>query len=84
MENRNQDNMVMDGQAKKKVTAKAFAAKFRSKREVFNFLSVDVGIYLPAYGNDYFTCLYLTSFFYLRRAGDHLLLERPHERQKEE
>ena len=52
MENQNQNNQIMDGPAKKKVTAKAFAAKFRSKREVFNFLSVDVGIYLPAYGND--------------------------------
>ena len=52
MDNRNQNNQIMGGQAKKKVTAKAFAAKFMSKREVFNFLSVDVGIYLPAYGND--------------------------------
>ena len=84
MENQNQNNQIMDVQAKKKVTAKAFAAKFRSKREVFNFLSVDVGIYLPAYGNDLYPCFFLTSFFSSRRAGDHLLLERPHERQKKE
>ena len=74
----------MDAQAKKKVTAKAFAAKFRSKREVFNFLSVDVGIYLPAYGNDLASYPYLTTFFSTHRAGDHLLLERPHVRQEEE
>ena len=27
-----------------------FAAKYRSKREVYNFLTVDAGVYLPAYG----------------------------------
>ena len=73
----------MDASAKKKVTAKAFAAKFRSKREVFNFLSVDVGIYLPAYGNDHASCPYLTTFFSTHRASDHLLLERPHVQQEE-
>jgi len=29
------------------VSAKLFAAKYNSKREVFNFLAVDVGVYLP-------------------------------------
>ena len=33
-----------------KVSAAAFAAKYRSKRECYNFLAVDVGVYLPAYG----------------------------------
>ena len=32
------------------VSAAAFAAKYRSKREVYNFLAVDSGVYLPAYG----------------------------------
>jgi hypothetical protein len=36
--------------AKVKVTSKDFMAKFRSKREVYNFMSIDVGAYLPAYG----------------------------------
>ena len=36
--------------AKVKITAKEFEAKYRSKREVYHFLSVDCGIYLPAYG----------------------------------
>ena len=27
-----------------------FAAKYHSKREVYNFLAVDAGVYLPAYG----------------------------------
>ena len=38
--------------AKVHITVKTFEAKFKSKREVFNFLSVDVGIYLPAYGEN--------------------------------
>ena len=36
--------------AKVKITAKEFEAKYRSKREVYHFLSVDTGIYLPSYG----------------------------------
>ena len=32
------------------VSAAAFSAKYRSKREVYNFLAVDVGVYLPSYG----------------------------------
>ncbi len=31
------------------VNAKAFGAKYRSKREVFNFLTVDASAYLPSY-----------------------------------
>ena len=31
------------------VTAKEFAAKYQSKRECYNFLAVDAGVYLPAY-----------------------------------
>ena len=29
------------------VSAKGFAAKYSTKREVYNFLAVDVGVYLP-------------------------------------
>jgi len=31
------------------VNAKEFASKFRSKREVYNFLTIDVKAYLPGY-----------------------------------
>ena len=31
------------------VTAAEFAAKYRSKQEVFRFLSFEVGAYLPSY-----------------------------------
>ena len=44
---------------KVQVSAAAFAAKYRSKREVFNFLAVDSGVYLPAYGM-YFSPLLIT------------------------
>ena len=33
------------------VSSKEFAAKYRSKREIFNFMATDVGIYLPPYDN---------------------------------
>ena len=32
-----------------RVSAKEFAAKFQSKRECYNFLAVQVEVYLPAY-----------------------------------
>ena len=31
------------------ITAAAFSAKYRSKREIFNLLSVDCIAYLPSY-----------------------------------
>ena len=34
---------------RQQVTATSFAAKYKSKREVFNFLTMDVKAYLPAY-----------------------------------
>ena len=33
------------------VSSKEFAAKYRSKREIYNFLATDVGVYLPPYDN---------------------------------
>ncbi len=47
----------MAAPAKVKITAKEFAAKFRSKREVYNFLAVQVGAYLPSYGEWHFKLL---------------------------
>jgi hypothetical protein len=34
-----------------KVTAAAFSSKFRSKKEIYVFLTVDVRAYLPNYDN---------------------------------
>ena len=31
------------------ISALAFAAKYKGKREIFNFLTIDVKAYLPAY-----------------------------------
>ena len=50
MANHQNNNAVMQPPAKVRITAKEFAAKYRSKREVYNFLSVQVGAYLPSYG----------------------------------
>ena len=33
------------------VNVNAFAAKFKSKREIYTFLSIDGGAYLPAHDN---------------------------------
>ena len=33
------------------MAAKTFSAKFRSKKEVWNFLTIEVGAYLPPYEN---------------------------------
>ena len=36
---------------RKQVTANAFAARYRSKKEIFNFLSSNVGCYLCPHEN---------------------------------
>ena len=82
MQNQNQANAAMLAPSKVKVTSKEFGAKFKSKREVYNFLSIDVGVYLPHYGKQLFPLL-LTSCFLLSRPGNHLLPQRPDEEQKE-
>ena len=47
----NNANQPVPGPAGKvHVSATAFAAKYRSKRECYNFLAVDMGVYLPNYG----------------------------------
>jgi len=45
-----QPEVIIGNQQTQQISAKEFAAKYKSKREVYNFLSVDVGVYLPAYG----------------------------------
>jgi len=37
------------GGGPQKITAAAFSAKYRSKREIYNLLTVDCGAYLPSY-----------------------------------
>lgn len=34
-----------------RISSKEFAAKYRSKREIYNFLASDVGVFLPPYDN---------------------------------
>ena len=76
MHNQPNNNAVMGPPGKVKITAAAFGAKYKSKREVFNFLGVDVGIYLPSYGEYYFTS-FLTFLFPLNRTSHNLLPQRP-------
>ena len=33
------------------ISSKEFSAKYNSKREIYNFLATDVGVYLPPYDN---------------------------------
>ena len=33
------------------VSSKEFAAKYRSKKECYNFLATDYGVYIPPYDN---------------------------------
>ena len=40
--------MKVSGEDRRRVTTAAFAAKFRSKNEVYTFCAVDVGAYLPS------------------------------------
>ena len=34
-----------------RISSKEFGAKYRSKREIYNFLACDVGVFLPPYDN---------------------------------
>lgn len=43
------DIQIIQAPATVKISTKEFAAKYKSKREVFNFLSVDMGVYVPPY-----------------------------------
>ena len=45
-----ENNQIPNPFANIKISAAEFGAKYRSKRECYNFLSVDCGVYLPSYG----------------------------------
>ena len=81
MADKNEGNQPMAAASKVKINAKDFAAKYKSKREVYNFLSVDVGVYLPAYGK-YYSNTILTSVQIQYRASHDLLPEGHHARPK--
>jgi len=42
-------NVNLQDRGRQQVTATTFAAKYKSKREIFNFLTMDVKAYLPSY-----------------------------------
>ena len=44
-------NINQNLRARQQVTAMEFASKYKSKREVYNFLTIDVHAYLPPYDN---------------------------------
>ena len=43
------NQIVSSANVSNQITAAEFAAKFKSKKEVYQLLSLDVGAYLPAY-----------------------------------
>ena len=60
---RQADNQIpQNPPAKVRVSALTVAAKYRSKREVYNLLAVDAGVYLPAYGMDHTAALILLQY----------------------
>ena len=83
MANRPINNALMGPPDKVKITAAAFASKYKSKREVYNFLAVDVGIYLPAFGK-YSNTQSLILMFPSYRTSNHLLSQRLSLRREEE
>ena len=50
MADNNAGMQIQEAPQKVRVSVKEVMAKARSKREIFNMLSVDAGVYLPAYG----------------------------------
>ena len=50
---------------KVRVSVKEVMAKARSKREIFNLLSVDAGVYLPAYGKCYSRLRHLRQILFI-------------------
>ena len=49
MDDANMGQIPQQARANQRITAAAFAAKYKSKRECYTFLAVDVQAYLPAY-----------------------------------
>ena len=52
VDNNSDDQQIEEAQKRTvAVSSKEFSAKYKSKREIFNFIATDVGIYLPPYDN---------------------------------
>ena len=83
MQNQQNNNAVMGPPGKVKITAAAFGAKYKSKREVYNFLAVDVGIYLPSFGK-WIPTSSLTFLLIMYRISHHLFSQGPSMWQEEE
>ena len=49
-DNAGQNQIADNGPQLAQISAKEFGAKFKSKRECFNFLASDCEVYLPPYG----------------------------------
>ena len=49
--NQQMQQVPIGGGAAARISSKEFAAKYQSKREIYNFLATDVGIYLPPHDN---------------------------------
>ena len=50
MSDESENQAIVDVMNRPKITSKVFAAKFKSKREIYTFLQCEVKCYLPAYG----------------------------------
>ena len=67
----------MDGQinnhlqARQQISAIEFASKYKSKREVYNFLTLEVKAYLPNY--DTITIYFLKDLIYGKKKGKSLI-----------
>ena len=54
-------------QARQQISAIEFASKYKSKREVYNFLTLEVKAYLPNY--DTITIYFLKDLIYGKKKG---------------
>ena len=54
-------------QARQQISAIEFASKYKSKREVYNFLTLEVQAYLPNY--DTITIYFLKDLIYGKKKG---------------
>ena len=50
-QNQQMQQVPLGGGGPARISSKEFASKYRSKREIFNFLATDVGVYVPPYEN---------------------------------
>ena len=82
MHNQAVNNAPMAQPNRVAITAAAFRAKYNSKREVFNFISVDCGVYLPSYGK-WPKTPFLTFKYPTYRTSHYLLPQGYRQRQEE-